>query len=141
MVYFLQMIFLILSGSGTQFFIFGSCSSFSLFSVCTLSNCTVIAGSWALAPHCPFHANKSTSSLTELQLTLTTGHFRCKREGEEGEKVSVSECRLAVLPGLSDLLSLLLLLLLLSMVLCLGEGQPSLTPNYYAGVFPKGRAS
>lgn len=43
---------------------------------------------------------------------LTTGHLRCKREGEEGEKVSVSECRLAVLPELSDLLSPLLLLLL-----------------------------
>lgn len=135
------MIFLILSVSGTQFFICGSCSSFNLFSVCMLSNCTVIAGSWAFASHCPFHPNKSPSSLTELQLTLTTVHLRCEREGEEGEKVSVNECRLAVLPELSDLLSLLLLLLLLSVVLCPGEGQPSLTSNYYTGVFPKSRTS
>lgn len=114
------MIFLILSVSGTQFFIFGSCSFFNLFSVCMLSNCTVIAGSWAFTPHCLFHANKSTSSLSELQLTLTTGHLRCEREGEDGEKVSVSECRLAVLPELSDLLSPLLLL---SVVSCPG-GSP-----------------
>lgn len=133
------MIFLILSVSGTQFFICGSCSSFNLFFVCTLSNCTVIAGSWAFASQCPFHPNKSPSSLTEFQLTLTTVYLRWEREGEEGEKVSVNECRLAVLPELSDLLSLLLLLL--SVVLCPGEGQPSLTSNYYKGVFPKSRTS
>lgn len=55
-----------------------SYSSFNLFSACTLSNCTVIAGSWAFTPRRLFHTNKSTSLLTELQLTLTTGHLRCE---------------------------------------------------------------
>ena len=143
MLYFLRMIFLISSVSTTSFFIFGSCSSFSLFSVCTLSNCTVIAGSWAFTPHCLFHTNNSTSTLTELQLTLTTSHFRWER-GEEGEKVSVSKCRLADLPELSDLRSslLLLLLLLFSVALCPGRDR-SATPHFklLRRSFPKSRAS
>lgn len=46
-----------------------------LFLVCTLRDCIYLLASGGSTTHSLFHANKSTSSLTGLQLTLTTGHL------------------------------------------------------------------
>lgn len=46
-----------------------------LLLIFTLRDCIYLLASGGSAPHCLFHANKSTSSLTGLQLTLTTGHL------------------------------------------------------------------
>lgn len=52
-----------------------------LLLIFTLRDCIYLLASGGSAPHCLFHANKSTSSLTGLQLTLTTGHLGWEQEG------------------------------------------------------------
>ncbi len=63
-------------------------TSLSFLLACTLSGCIYVLASGGSTPTACFYwclANKSTSSLTGLQLTLTTGHLGWEREtGREG---------------------------------------------------------
>lgn len=69
-----------------------------LLLIFTLRDCIYLLASGGSAPHCPFHANKSTSSLTGLQLTLTTGHLGLEQaeRGREGGGEKASRLKTAI---------------------------------------------